>query len=185
MGRPTSRWRSKSWRLGITPPGSSATTPLPASCTGTSRARSSSRSATRDGTGRPPSPLWVGRRARGEPHGPRRHGLGHHRLHARQLVGGGGTLVGLLAHDVHPDRGVAHVAAVVERRAPSLDGVEVLREGLELVPGHARPTACRSSCPPRAGGCGPAATPARGGWGRWRSRSCRRRRSSRRGTTTA
>ncbi len=60
MGRPTSRWRSKSWRLGITPPGSRATTPLRASCKGTSRARSSSTSETRDGTGRPPSPLWVG-----------------------------------------------------------------------------------------------------------------------------
>ena len=77
------------------------------------------------------------RRARCEPHGTGGHGLGHHGLHAGQLFGGGGPFVGLLAHDVHPHRGVAHVTPVVQRRAPALHGVEILREGLELVPRHA------------------------------------------------
>ena len=59
-GRPTSRWSRKTSSLEKTPPGSSATTPRPDCLTGSSSARSSARSATRDGTGRPLSPLCVG-----------------------------------------------------------------------------------------------------------------------------
>ncbi len=59
-GRPTRRCRSNTSSLEMTPPGSRATTPRPASRTGSSSASSSARSPTREGTGRPPSPLWVG-----------------------------------------------------------------------------------------------------------------------------
>jgi hypothetical protein len=59
-GRPTSRWSAKTSWLEKTPPGSNATTPRPHCLTGSSKARSSARSATREGTGRPLSPLWVG-----------------------------------------------------------------------------------------------------------------------------
>ncbi len=68
---------------------------------------------------------------------PAAHGLGHDRLHARQFLRRGGAFIGLFPHDVHPDGGVPDVTPVVERRAASLDGVEILREGLELVPGNA------------------------------------------------
>ncbi len=69
-GRPTSRWSRKTSWLGKTPPGSNATTPRPLCLTGSSSARSSARSATRDGTGRPLSPLWVGDALEAKPAAP-------------------------------------------------------------------------------------------------------------------
>ena len=122
---------------------------------------------------RPAAVAVVGRRrARGEAGGAARHGVGHHRLHERDLVVGRRPLVGVLAHDVEPHRGVPDVAPEVQRRArappPRRDTAGTSRT---------RPTArrrpgCRSSCPPRAGACGPAAARRRRGWARWRSRSC-------------
>ena len=70
IGRPTSRWRAKTSLGGISPPGSRATTPRPARRSGSTRARSSTRSATRDGTGRPWSPLWVGEALEANPTAP-------------------------------------------------------------------------------------------------------------------
>ncbi len=70
MGRPTSSCRVKSWSLEKTPPGSSAITPLPALRSGSSSARSSARSPTRDGTGRPWSPLCVGEALEANPMAP-------------------------------------------------------------------------------------------------------------------
>ncbi len=54
------------------------------------------------------------------------------------LVVGRGAFVARFAHDEDAHRGVPDVAREVDQRAPRLDRVEVLREGLELVPRHAR-----------------------------------------------
>ena len=69
-GRPTSRWSRNTSALGKTPPGSSATTPRPLCLTGSSKARNSARSATREGTGRPLSPLCVGDALEAKPAAP-------------------------------------------------------------------------------------------------------------------
>ena len=147
-------------------------------------ARSSSRSPTRDGTGRPPSPLWVGEALDAKPMAPAAMDSATACLHAGEFLGGGGPLVGILPHDVHPHGGVAHVTPVVERGAAALDGVEVLRKGLELVPGHAHGQRVEAHVLHVLQRAGQQAVPARAGWVRWRSRSSRRPRWSRRGTTT-
>ena len=138
MGRPTSRWRVEELAVGDDPTGQERDDSF-AGVVERDEQRTQLvevRDARRDGAA---SVAVVGRRgARGEPHGTRRHGVGHHLLHAGQFLRRGGAFVGLFPHDVHPDGGVADVTAVVERRAASVDGVEILGEGLELVPGHAR-----------------------------------------------
>ena len=96
--------------------------------------------------------LLVGRRHRGnrtapvpqveagsigrEAQGPSPYGLGHDRSHGGDLVIGGRSLVGGVAHDVEPDRGMTDVTAEVDQRAPAADRLEVLGIGLE-VPDHA------------------------------------------------
>ena len=124
-----------------------------------------------------------GRRARGEAGGPARHGLGHHGLHAADLVVGGRPLVRLLAHDVEAHRGVPDVAAEVERGAAPRRRRRGTAGRSRTRPRAHRPRACRSSCPPRAAACAPAGPRRRDGWGRWRTRSCRRPPWSRRGRT--
>ena len=78
-----------------------------------------------------------GRGAGGETRRAARHGIGDHRLHERDLVRRGGTFVGVVAHDVEPHGSVTDITPVVECRPPRRHRVEVLGEGLELVPGHA------------------------------------------------
>ena len=69
----------------------------------------------------------VGRRRAGRESGRAgRDRVGDDRAHARELVVGRGALVARFAHDPEPHRGVADVAAVVERGAVALDRVEVL-----------------------------------------------------------
>ena len=85
------------------------------------------------------TPVAVVRRRRGrrEPGRARVHRFGDHPLHPADLVVGRGALVARLAHHEEAHRGVPDVARVVEERAALLDRVEVLREGLEVVPRHA------------------------------------------------
>ena len=117
MGRPTSRWRSKSWRLGITPPGSSATTPFAGVVERHEQGAQLvdvRHAATAPGARR--RRCGSGDALEAKPMAPAAMDSATTCLHASQLVGRGGPLVGVLAHDVHPHRGVAHVAPVVEGR---------------------------------------------------------------------
>jgi len=82
---------------------------------GWSRARSSARSPTREGTGRPLSPLWVGDALDANPMAPP--SMARPPLTAcGDLRRRGGALIGVVAHDVHPDGGVADVAREVQCR---------------------------------------------------------------------
>ena len=90
------------------------------------------------GRHRPPLIAVVRRRRRRRESGcAGRQRVGDHLLHGVDLVLGGVALVAVGAHDEQAHRGVADVARVVQERAARFDRVEVLREGLEVVPRNA------------------------------------------------
>ena len=137
-GRPMPRWRSYTSACRIFSPGRSAATPLFAS---------------RNGSKQRPQFVEVGdarrhraaavavvrrRRRRRESGRARVQRVGDHVLHGCDLGVGRLAFVAGFAHDVQAHRGVPDVTRVVEQRAPLLDRVEVLREGLEALPRHTR-----------------------------------------------
>ena len=73
-----------------------------------------------------------GREAGGEPGAAGQHGLLEHGTHPVALLGRRDALERLLAHDVEPQGGVAHVDGVVEQRSPAPHGGQVIGKGLEI-----------------------------------------------------
>ena len=112
-------------------PGVNAPTPRPSSPSGVTSTSSSWRSASRDGTGRPPSPLCVGAELVANPAAPAAT-ASRTTSAIRASSSSVAALVPRVAHHEQPHRGVPDVRGVVEDGAVPLDRVEVLGERLEV-----------------------------------------------------
>ncbi len=114
----------------------------------------------------------------------RRERLPHEHAHLPDLVRCGDPLVGGVAHHVEPHRGVTDVRGEVEERSPGGRRARGTR-GTWRTPTRYPRSASPGPCPRRSRASRRSDRGARAGSGRSRSRSCRRRRWSRRGNTTA
>ena len=115
------------------------------------RRSTSDQSAMRLATGVSSGVTCVGRARAGEPHGAGADRLLHRRRHAGEIVLGRLLAQRALAHDVHAQRRMADVGAVVDRLRQAVDGGQVLREASPRS-SRCRPASPRSGCPrPRSG----------------------------------
>jgi hypothetical protein len=89
-------------------------------------------SANRLGTGLPSTPRWAKEKLVEKPAGAALERLAHKAHHGLDLLGGGSSLVGGVAHGVETQGAVAYVRRVVERCASTNHKIEVFREGLEF-----------------------------------------------------